>query len=156
MTHSSHEHDKVYAFLRQHPMGVLSTVSADGSPWGAAIYYVADDDFNFYFVTRVETHKYKNMSKHRLAALTIADNETQITVQVTGKVSAVPVKDYMDVIFDKLAAVRQKDNPNWTPPIDKVHAGNFMPLCLTPTKLQYANYGQLKSDVHANYIEKII
>lgn len=149
-------HDKVYAFLRQHPTGVLSTVSTNGTPWGSAIYFVVDDDFNFYFVTRVETTKYQNISKNRLAALTIADSETQTTVQLTGRVSKVPIKDYMDVIFDKLAAIRQKDDPNWAPPIDKVHAGNFMPLCLTPTKMQYADYGQLKSDVHANYIEKII
>jgi len=156
MSHESYEHDKVFAFLKHHPTGVLSTVSEDGTPWGSAIYFVVDDDFNFYFVTRVETTKYQNMSKNRLAALTIADGESQTTVQLTGRISKVPVKDYMDVIFDKLAAVRHKDNPNWSPPIDKVHAGNYMPLCLTPTKMQFANYSQLKSDVHANYIEKII
>ncbi|MCW2763413.1 MAG: hypothetical protein JWR85_3614 [Marmoricola sp.] len=52
---SEHPHQKVHAFLRQHHMGVLSTVSSDGEPWGAAIYFIVDEDFTFYFVTRAET-----------------------------------------------------------------------------------------------------
>lgn len=137
-------------------MGVLSTVAADGTPWGAAIYYVADEDFNFFFVTRMGTFKYKNLDKTPLAALTIADNETQTTVQVTGKVTKVPIQDYMDIVFDKLAKIRPKDDQNWMPPLTKVHEGNYMPLRLTPSKLQFADYKDVKSDIHAKYIEKII
>lgn len=153
---SPHSHQKVHDFLKQHPMGVLSTVSVDGNPWGAAIYYVADEDFNFYFVTRVETFKYQNLDKHPKAALTVADADSQTTVQATGIISKVPVKDYMDIVFNKLAKVRPRDDLHWAPPIEKIHAGNYMPLYLTPTKLQYADYKQRKSDIHADYIEKII
>jgi len=152
----AHQHQKVHAFLRHHPMGVLSTIALDGTPWGSAVYYVADEDFNFYFVTRVETFKYHNLEKTPLAALTITDSDSQTTVQAAGKISRVPVEDYMDVIFDKLAKIKPKDDSNWVPPLTKIHDGNFMPLQLTPTKLQYADYKHVKSDIHADYIEKII
>jgi uncharacterized protein YhbP (UPF0306 family) len=137
-------------------MGILSTVSDNGTPWGSAIYYIADEDFNFYFVTRAETLKFQNIDSTALAALTVADNDSQTTVQLTGKISTVPVQQYMDVFFTKFVGLRPKDDFTWVPPVEKLKAGNYMPLQLTPTTLQYADYKHLKADMHADYIEKII
>ena len=152
----AHPFQKVHSFLRKHPMGVLSTIAEDGTPWGSAIYYVADEDFKFYFVTRAETYKYKNLDKTPLAALTITDVASQTTVQLTGTITRLPAKEYMDIVFGKLANIRPKDDFAWAPPLEKLHDGNYMPLVLTPTKLQFANYKDVKSDIHADYIEKII
>jgi uncharacterized pyridoxamine 5'-phosphate oxidase family protein len=148
--------DQALVFLWEHPMGVLSTVSPDGKPWGSAIYYVVDEDFNFFFITRSETFKYQNLDKTPFAALTIADSDSQTTVQVAGKISQVPVEDYQDIVFDKLAKIKPKDDINWMPPLMKIHKGNYMPLRLTPTKLQFANYKEMKSDIDAEYIQTII
>ncbi len=137
-------------------MGILSTVSDNGTPWGSAVYYIADEDFNFYFVTRAETLKYQNIDNTALAALTIADSDSQTTVQLTGKISAVPVQQYMDIFFTKFADLRSKGDYAWVPPVEKLKAGSYMPLQLTPTSLQYADYKHLKTDTHAEYIEKII
>ncbi len=156
MSDASHKHVKVHNFLKQNPMGVLSTVSPDGTPWGAAIYYVADEDFNFYFVTRTKTAKYHNLDKTPMAALTVADPASQTTVQVSGRVAKVPVDDYMDIVFDKLAQARPKGDSHWTPPAEKLRGGNYIPLKLTPSKLHYADYGRDKADPHAEYIERII
>lgn len=137
-------------------MGVVSTVDDSGKPWGAAVYFIADDDFNIYFVTRAETTKYQNAKHGRVAAFTVADRASQTTVQLTGEVSEVSADDYMNNLFEKFMELRHKDDHNWSPPINKVHAGNYMPLCIKPTRLQYANYGQHSSDPTANYIEEII
>ena len=137
-------------------MGILSTVTPDGKPWGSAVYFVADEDFNIFFVTRAETLKYDNLEKNPVAALTIADEENQTTVQMVGEISRVPVEDYMDIVFTKLAAVRPKDDINWAPPIQKIHEGDYMPLKITPSKLQYANYKERSNDIDHEYIEEII
>jgi nitroimidazol reductase NimA-like FMN-containing flavoprotein (pyridoxamine 5'-phosphate oxidase superfamily) len=156
MAGTQQKHVKVHDFLKRNPLGVLSTVSPGGEPWGGAIYYVADEDFNFYFVTRTNTAKYHNLDKSPMAALTVADPASQTTVQASGKVSKVPVEDYMDIVFDKLARTRSKGGPHWTPPIEKLRGGNYMPLKLIPDKLHYADYGRDKTDPHAEYIERII
>ncbi len=143
-------------FLKRHPMGVLSTVANDGKPWGAAIYFVADEDFSFFFVTRSGTQKYKNIEANPHASLTIADPETQTTVQAAGKISRVPVKDTVDIVFKKLAAIKPKDNPDWLPPIIKVHKGDWMILQLTPDHLQYANYTAKKTVPDDEYISTLI
>ena len=152
----SKEHERIFSFLKKHPMGILSTSSSDDSIWGAAVYYLADKDFNMYFVVRAESLKYQNISKNPHAALTIADSESQITVQLSGLVSTMPVQKYMDVFFDKFADIRPEGDYEWAPPIDKVHEGNYMPLQLTPSKMQYADYGKHRIEVHGNYIEQII
>ena len=138
-------------------MGVLSTVSADGKPWGAAIYYVADEDFNFYFVTRAETLKFHNLQAHPYAAITVADNDTQTTVQASGRIEKLPANRYIEIVFNKLAKLKlQSDDPHWMPPPSKIHKGDYMPLYLVPDKLQFADYKHTKADIHANYIEEII
>ena len=156
MTTKTPQYNKVLEFLQKHPMGILSTVGEDSTPWGAAIYYIVDEDFNFYFVTRSETFKYQNIKNNSGVALTIADPETQQTVQLSGKVSTMPVQKYMDVFFDKFAAIRPEGDYKWAPPVDKLQAGKYVPLQIIPTKLQYADYGKNRIEVHGDYIEQII
>ena len=152
----SQEHPHVYEFLKSNHMGILSTVTEEGKPWGSAIFFVVDEDFNIFFVTRMETFKYQNMDKNSYAALTVADHETLTTVQLSGKITRVPAENYMDVIFNKLAAIEPKGKSDWTPPLMKVHKGDYIPLQLTPSTLQYADYSTRSSDIDHEYIEKII
>ncbi len=137
-------------------MGVLSTVSKDGKPWGSAIYYVVDEDFKFYFVTRVETHKYHNLDENPFAAITIADNDTQTTVQASGEVFKLPLEEYMDIVFHKLAHLKPKEDHSWMPPMSKLHKGNYMPLYMVPEHLQFADFKHVKSDIHKDYVEVVI
>lgn len=156
MTKGTAEHNRVHAFLKKHQMGILSTAGEAGTVWGAAVYFVTDDDLNIYFVTRTGTFKYKNIEAQPFAALTVADSETQITVQLSGEISRMPIQKYMDVFFDKFLAMRPEGDYHWAPPIDKVHEGNYMPLQLKPSHLQYADYGKRRIEVRGNYIEQII
>lgn len=156
MMNNTPEHKRAHAFLKKHQMGVLSTASEAGTVWGASVYFLTDDNLNIYFVTRSETFKYKNIEAQPFAALTVTDSEAQITVQLSGKITTMPVKKYMDVFFDKFAAMRPEGDYHWAPPVDKVHKGSYMPLQLTPSHLQYANYGKRRIEVYGDYIERII
>lgn len=149
-------HTKVHEFLKKRHMAVLSTVSKDNQPWGSAIYFVADEEFNFFFVTRADTFKYQNLEAKPYAALTVADEATQTTVQASGKISKVPADEMLDIALNKLEKARPKGDINWVPPIYKVHKGDYMVLRLTPDKLQYANYSKQTTDIHKDYIEDVI
>lgn len=155
MPDAPHKYVKVHEFLKSHPMGVLSTASPDGEPWGAAIYYVADEDFNFYFVTKAGTDKYRNLKTNPKVSLTVADPAEQTTVQAAGTVSQLPPEDYMDIVYGRLAKAARKPG-HWTPPIEKLDKGDYMPFRLVPSKLHYADYGRKHTDPHAEYIERII
>lgn len=150
------ERAKALAFLRKHPMGILSTVSSDNTPWGSAIYYVAEDDFACYFVTRSESQKFKNIDQNPAVALTVADEPTQTTVQIAGRLQKVPAREVIDVVFKKLAHIKPPHDIDWLPPVIKVHEGDWMVLELTPTHVQYADYRQNKKEVSDSYITKIL
>ena len=137
-------------------MGVLSTVSTNNEPWGSAIYFYADEDFNIFFVTRAKTLKYRNIQNNPNVSLTVADHDSQTTVQIAGKVSNAPLKDTMDIVFKKLASIKPKGDINWVPPIIKVHEGDWMILQLNPEHIQFANFKESKTDIHDEYIATII
>jgi uncharacterized pyridoxamine 5'-phosphate oxidase family protein len=156
MKKDSLEYRRVLSFLKKNQAGVLSTAGDDTSVWGATVYFIVDEDLTVYFVTRTGSFKYKNIEKNPFAALTVFDAEDQTTVQLSGKVERMPIQKYMDVFFDKFAAMRPKDDYHWAPPVDKVHEGNYMPLQLIPSHLQYADYGRSRIETHGKYIEQII
>ena len=143
-------------FLKTHHMAVISTVSDHGKPWGAAIYSVCDENFNFYFATREQTSKYKNIDHNSRVALTFANSETQRTVQVSGTISIVPMKEVKEVVFKKLTSIKPSGNIDWTPPVVKVHKGNWMILKIAPEYAQYADYKKSKSHPEESYIKQII
>jgi uncharacterized pyridoxamine 5'-phosphate oxidase family protein len=147
---------KVHDFLKKHHMAVLSTVSLDGKPWGSAVNFVIDEELNFFFMTRGGTLKYKNIENNPNVAITVADEESQQTVQAQGEISKVAVKDIIDVVFKKLAKIKPHNDYGWIPPVIKVHKGDYMVLMFTPSKLQYADFKQHKTEVFDEYIEQII
>ena len=146
---------KAKDFLNTHHLGVLSTVSDSNEPWGSAIYFALDDDLNCYFVTREDTRKFHNIDEQPLVAMTVVDETEQTTVQLQGKISKVPAADIMEVVFHKLENLKPKGAKNWQPPVLKVHKGDYMVLRITPSKMQYANYRQEKTDANSSYIEEV-
>lgn len=147
--------EKALSFLKSQPMAVLSTCQ-DKEPWGAAIYFVNDDNFNFFFVTRSGTHKYKDIKTNPIAAITVADEKSQTTVQASGNLTHVPTRDVVDIVFHKLASIKPKNDQSWLSPVVKTHEGDWQVLKLTPTKLQYANFKERKTDAFDEYIKVII
>lgn len=147
---------KALVFLKHNPHGVLATVSEDGRPWGSSIYFATDEDLNLFFMTKVKTFKYQNISKNHHVSLTVTDGDAQTTVQIAGTVKKVPAKDLVSVIMKKLAHLKPHGDNKWVPPIVKVDGGDYVVLQITPDSLQYADYKQTKSDIHDSHIEKII
>jgi uncharacterized pyridoxamine 5'-phosphate oxidase family protein len=147
---------KALEFLTKHPVGVLSTVSSQGEPWGAAINFVVDEQFNFYFMTRAQTLKFKNITESPHVALTVVDSDAQITVQASGSVASVAAEDLMDIVFQKLDKVTHTGKSHWIAPVYKVHQGDYAVMHFTPTSLQYADFSQIESDMHSSPIIKLV
>jgi general stress protein 26 len=153
---TSADKKRAQEFLHDHPLGVLSTTGENGKPWGSAVYFVTDEDFNFFFVTREKTKKFQNIHANAHVALTVADGKTQTTVQAAGTITKVPSRDIVDVVFKKLASIRPQDDINWAPPVIKVHQGDWMVLKLSPNYAQFAEFKQQKTDIGESYIYRLV
>ncbi len=148
-------HKATFTFLDEHKLAVLSTASEKGEVWGAAVYYVVDEQLNFYFFTHVKSKKYHNLKQHPQAAVTVADDYKQMTVQASGKVTEVSMDDERDAAYRKLALVHPPGQFSWVPPVSKIHdQGKMVILKLTPVTLQFSEF---KPDSQqSNYVTKII
>lgn len=127
---------KAYDFLHNRKLAVLSTTGQGGRPWGAAVYYVVDEKLHIYFLTHTGSQKYENLKSQGYAAITIADDVTQTTVQAAGKVAVVEIGAEHDKAYRKLALVNPPGQFKWVPPVSKLHNGESILCRLTPDHLQ--------------------
>jgi len=121
-------------FLHTQKIAVLSTVDKHSVPHGAAIYFVVDNDFRFYFLTTTGTAKYANIAANPNVSLVIADDYQQTTVQVMGIAEEVPTGDEHDNAFRMIAQVHPPGQFAWVPPVSKMHTGEVKLMRVTPSE----------------------
>ncbi len=133
--------EKVYEFLREHAVAVLSTVSHDGTPSASPIYFVADKQLNFYFMTKSDTEKSKNIENNNNVAITVIDSTIPMVVQAKGLVSEIQDRE----IFTKIAEenAKQEAGFHWPPPLSKLESeGSLLMYAFTPTWLRVADFSE--------------
>ncbi|CAN5134304.1 hypothetical protein BH11PAT1_BH11PAT1_6600 [soil metagenome] len=146
---------EVYVYLKSLAIAVLSTVSSEGNPHAAVIYFISDEDLNFYFLTKSDTRKAKNLTSHSEAALTIVDPNSPRTIQVTGPVSEIEEPQMYINIMDKISEENAKGNNFfWPPPLSKLDSdGDLVLYKLTPNWLRYADFTEsTKENIFYNII----
>lgn len=136
----SESKEHILDFLKQNTTAVLATASKDGEPHAATIYYMIDDDLNFYFITKRDTTKSQNLKSGGRAALAIYEEGTQTTVQAVGK-----VEEEMDVtktqkVFSNILKISMATSESGTPPISKLQAGPYVAYRLTPDSVRMASF----------------
>ncbi len=127
------------AFLKSYNTGVLSTLSAEGSPRGRLVYYVCDEAFSIYFLTLVHTRKVEDMQKHPHVAFTVANEAVPLTVQIEGivqEVSDVPVSDtIVHQIFKELVS-----NSTYHAPLARFDAATVKFFRIVPTWIRWGDF----------------
>jgi len=72
------EHKKeVLKYLAQHRLMSVGTYYK--LPWAASVYYLVDDNFNFYFVSDPATKHCQNIAKNSKVSITVADSSQKST-----------------------------------------------------------------------------
>ena len=77
------------AFLQSNTMAAVSTASRGGQPELAFVYYITDEDLNFFFITRRDSQKFRNLSENWRLAAAVVDEDEMKTVQMAGTVEEV-------------------------------------------------------------------
>lgn len=131
--------DYILNFLETHGMAVLSSVNAKGLPDAAPIYFIIKDNFDIFFITSTQTKKYVNLSAQKHIILTITDEKTKETAQVTGKV--VEEKELLNEIFALLKERLSKEDPSPVIPLME-NSGQKTVFKIMPTEIQMRRYGK--------------
>ncbi len=80
--------EDVIRFLKENSTAVVATSYKD-DPKVSTVYFVTDDDLNFYFVTKRKTSKYLNASLNPKASFVVGTGPEQISVQAHGRVDII-------------------------------------------------------------------
>lgn len=134
--------EKVYKFINNHAIAILSTVSPDNTPSAAAIYVIPDKELNLYFLTESDTEKSRNIeNSSNKAAITIIDPANLVEIQAKGTVSETEDPQY----FIKLAKENAEEVAgfHWPPPLSKLATEGFhIVYKFTPTWLRVADFSE--------------
>lgn len=125
-------------FLAKNKLCVVSTVSPDGAPHSAVCLYMADDDMNFYFVTRSQTRKVSNLRNNKNVALVIGTELAPFTIQAEGKAQELASADYSEFMdrFQK----REDLQVLYFGPFLKLEGADFVIFKITTEWLRYLEY----------------
>lgn len=151
----SDRQQRIYDFLKSNPIGVLSSVTPNGDPHGAVVYFEIDTDFTISFLTKAETRKYDNLRHHKHVMMTVFEPATQATAQVSG--DAVEVEESYDI--NRLAGVilgtSIKTGDAGLPPISKLQAGPYVAFRIKPVQIRMAVYARPDSGDYGDLFESI-
>lgn len=151
----SDREERIFGFLKSCPVGVLSTITPDGDPHGAVIYFTIDEDFVVSFVTKGQTRKYDNLKRNNHVTLTVFEPKSQTTAQVIGE--AVEIKDSYDInaIAGAILAASMKTSEGGLPPITKLSAGDFVGFKIVPDQIRMAVFGRPDPGDYSELFETI-
>ena len=77
-------------FAKARKLAIISTVSSEGVPESAMVLYHIDDEFNFFFVTRSDSRKVRNLSTNKNISVVIGTDLGPSTLQMSGTAEIIP------------------------------------------------------------------
>jgi general stress protein 26 len=124
------------------PLGVISTVSAEGKPEAASMYYISDRALNIYFITRSASRKFQNLKNNTQAAFVISSEHPPKTIQLEGAVAEVVDPDEQLTYYQKLSA--QAANSMEMPPVDQMVAGEMVLMKMSTNWARFGSFEVMK------------
>ncbi len=136
----SEENDKIFNFLKVHPVAAVATATTSGVPHIASVYVSVDDSLNLYFITKTNTTKAKNILSNANVALSITDASALKTVQVLGTAQKIEDPNLTHQILTKVTSIAHSTAQADTPPLNKLAAGDYIAFVVHPSSMRLAEF----------------
>jgi len=131
----------VFNFLTKHSVAVLATVSEKHAPHASAMYFVVDEELNFFFLTKSSTRRFLHIQTNDQVAIVVSANNSPQSVQIEGKASIISdpwqQRNIVNQVAEKSASQGKKF---WPPPVSQLQDGEIAILKVTPTVCCYCDF----------------
>lgn len=127
------------AFLKRHKTGVLATTSPEGGAHASMIYYTADDTFNIYFLTLIDSRKFTSLQAEPRVAFTVSTPDVPQTLQIEGVAIDISLDEEASRKKEELFAVLNS-NSWFYAPITKLDPATTVIVWIRPTWIRWADY----------------
>jgi general stress protein 26 len=121
---------------------VISTVSKEGEPHASVVSFVTDKDDNYYFVTKTDTQKTKNITYKNKVALTIHHSHSLKILQVQGVANIELNSDITKMLIGAITEPKTYKEGVKFPPITKLDAGDYVVFKITPLSVRAHDYSK--------------
>lgn len=135
---ASESSQRIFYFLKMHPVGVLATVGQDNLPQASVIYYSVDEDFTITFTTKRDTKKRINISEQNHVQLVVFEASSQTTVQISGTAEIISNPSEASEVFGGTLKASVRTSESGVPPISKLFAGNYVAFKIKPKQIRMA------------------
>jgi general stress protein 26 len=144
--------DKIIGFLglQKSRLGVVSTVSKEGKPESAFVYFAFDENLNIYFATRDNSRKYKNILENKDVAFAIATENPPQTLQLEGLASVHSETGDQKELFQELVGLASAKH--FSAPIAQQSTGGLQFIMISPT---WARSGNFEIRRHGDMFEEV-
>lgn len=136
----SERQQRIFDFLDETRVGVLTSVDPNGEPHGSVIYFAVEPDFVIHFLTRRQTKKADNLIRNSHVMLVIFEPKSQTVAQVTGKAELVEDGYEVNQIAAAVFMTSLKTSTGGIPPIAKLDAGEYVGFKIQPIQIRMASY----------------
>jgi general stress protein 26 len=126
---------QVLTFLQNKFLAVLATVDSVHLPHAATIYYVIDDDFTIYFITKNDTEKYEHLLHNPHVALVVGTENIPRTAQIEGVAEVVHDLQMVPNLLERLSRVSNKGQ--YPPPAFGSPSGSMSIFKVTVSKIKW-------------------
>lgn len=104
--------EEMLEYLRSQTIAVVGSVSAEGDPQVATVYFWVNDikgkDFSIFFLTRRHTRKFANLLSNKKAAVVVGTAFEPNSVQIDGTAEIVDVGDNVKDMVELQKRLRKK------------------------------------------------
>ncbi|MDE1851938.1 MAG: pyridoxamine 5'-phosphate oxidase family protein [Candidatus Micrarchaeota archaeon] len=94
--------EKARSIIDRNRYLVLATSGKDGKPWACPVFFVRDNDYNFYFMSATDSRHVKNIRDNENVAVVVFDSNVEVgnsdEVQAEGKAEEVGKSELKRVI----------------------------------------------------------
>lgn len=134
-------HTVVRDFFSKHSLGTLATVNNENQPECAAVYVKFDENLNGYFVSKVHTRKFQNISKNPNVTIFFLDEERVKCGEFSGTAEVIEgTAEAAHALSEIQSVLSQQRNEYWIPPIAQLDAGSYVLFKLTPSYARVIDY----------------
>ncbi len=105
---------RAYQFIQHNKVMTISSVSPEGQPHSALVYFIFDQQtMQLFFMTKDTTRKYKNLQTNNKVAVVIGTKDEAATVQIEGTAAVIPDRAQQMDTLKKLLEVANGGSGNW-------------------------------------------
>jgi len=133
---------EIATYITNNPVMILGTIDGNGKPQGAAVYGLATSPEQVYFVTKVETQKFRNITVDPNVSITVVNASENSSLQAGGKAEIEKSPQIIEMVMAKMARI-YAHSVDWLPPITKLRAGAYQVVGI---KLNYARLARFKDE----------